>query len=99
MNYVKSKYNLLIPISTAEDIKITYASLGLNENTEVNLKGQDLLSGLPKILNISSGEINEAIKFFILTRDYKNMESELFVSEFIIIKVSAIVSFSSIFSK
>lgn len=63
IQYVKRKYNLLIGERTAEMIKTTIGDVcpipGQPEIVEV--KGRDLVTGIPKILAIDSGEIQEAI--------------------------------------
>jgi rod shape-determining protein MreB and related proteins len=62
IDYIKNKYNLLIGKKNSEELKIELASLSLNHNSEYYLaKGQDILTGLPKSINISSVEVNEAI--------------------------------------
>jgi len=62
VNYVKQKYNLLIGERTAEDVKIAIgSSYPLDEEKTVMIQGRDLLSGLPKRIEISSVEIREAI--------------------------------------
>ncbi|HCC67676.1 TPA: rod shape-determining protein, partial [Patescibacteria group bacterium] len=62
INYVKDKYNILIGERTAEDVKIAIGSaIPLVEEKEVILQGRDLISGLPKTVQISSVEIREAI--------------------------------------
>ena len=62
INYVKRKYNLLIGERTAELIKITIgtASPGA-ENESMEVKGRDLVAGVPKILEIKSEEVREAL--------------------------------------
>ncbi len=61
--YVKRKYNLAIGIRTAEDIKINIGSAFPVEQEEtMQIRGRDLVSGLPKTLTISSEEILEALK-------------------------------------
>lgn len=63
IKYVKKKYNLLIGDKTAEDIKIKIATaLPLEENETMEIKGRDLIMGLPKTVTINSEEIREAIK-------------------------------------
>ena len=63
MQYIKRHYNLLIGERTAEIIKTTignaYPAIGQLETIEV--KGRDLVSGIPKILSIDSEEIRGAI--------------------------------------
>jgi rod shape-determining protein MreB len=62
VNYVRHKYNMLIGDKTAEDIKISIGSaFPSKDNKTVELRGRDLLQGLPKFINISSTEIREAI--------------------------------------
>jgi len=63
MQYIKRKYNLLIGERTAEIIKITIGNAYPDpENLEtIEVKGRDLVSGIPKILSIDSEEIRVAI--------------------------------------
>ncbi|MDO9263341.1 MAG: rod shape-determining protein [Desulfosalsimonadaceae bacterium] len=63
MQYIKRKYNLLIGDRTAEIIKITIGNAYPDsENFEtLEVKGRDLVSGIPKILKIDSEEIRVAI--------------------------------------
>ncbi len=63
IQYVKRKYNLLIGERTAEIIKITIGNaFPETENYEtIEVKGRDLVSGIPKILAIDSEEIRVAI--------------------------------------
>ncbi len=63
VQHLKKTYNLLIGERTAEEIKIHIGSAeweGPEEFYEV--KGRDLVSGLPKTIQVSSGEINVALK-------------------------------------
>lgn len=62
VNYVRDKYNLLIGERTAEDVKLAIGSASpLEQEKSTSIQGRDLLSGLPKSINISSVEIREAI--------------------------------------
>jgi len=62
VNYVKQKYNLLIGERTAEDVKIAIGSAyPLDEEKSVMIQGRDLISGLPKRVELSSVEVREAI--------------------------------------
>ncbi len=62
IQYVKKKYNLLIGDRTAELIKMTIGTAYPTEEiSTMNIKGRDLLSGIPKIVEITSAEIYEAI--------------------------------------
>ncbi len=62
LQYIKRKYNLLIGITTAEIIKIAIGIAYPSKQIDViEAKGRDLVTGIPKILTISSEEIREAI--------------------------------------
>ncbi len=63
IQYLKRTYNLLIGERTAENIKVSIGS-ALMEGPEefYEVKGRDLVSGLPKILEISSVEIQQALQ-------------------------------------
>ncbi len=60
--YIKRKYNVLIGERTAELIKITLGSAYPgNEIQTMEIKGRDLVAGVPKIVEISDEEIREAL--------------------------------------
>lgn len=60
--YVKKKYNLLIGERTAEDIKINIGSAYPYEDEQnMEIKGRNLMDGLPKNIFISPSEIREAL--------------------------------------
>lgn len=62
VQYVKRTYNLMIGERTAEEIKIKIGSAApLPEELSVEVKGRDLIAGLPKTLTINSEEIREAL--------------------------------------
>jgi rod shape-determining protein MreB len=64
VQYMKRKYNLLIGERTAEQIKIDIGSAYPDADEEVRkmeVKGRDLVSGIPKTLEINSIEIQEAL--------------------------------------
>jgi len=62
LQYLKRKYNLLIGLQTAEFIKLTIGKALQTEETEtLEVKGRDLVTGIPKILTIDSEEIRKAI--------------------------------------
>ncbi|NLK37298.1 MAG: rod shape-determining protein [Epulopiscium sp.] len=62
VNYIKKAYNLAIGDRTAEEIKITIGSAYPKEKPDVmDIRGRDLLSGLPKTISIHSEEIREAL--------------------------------------
>lgn len=62
-NYIKKKYNLLIGERTAENIKINIGSAYAFETEELqmDIKGRNLLNGLPENILITSVEIREAL--------------------------------------
>ncbi len=63
INYMKRVYNLLIGERTAEEIKVSIGSAyPMDEEMSMEVKGRDLVSGLPKTLRVTSEEIREALK-------------------------------------
>ena len=61
-SHIKKVYNLMIGERTAEDIKIKIGSaFPLEEEKTLEIRGRDLVSGLPKTITISSEEIREAL--------------------------------------
>ena len=62
INYIKKNYNLMIGERTAEEIKIKIGSVyPLEEELKMEVKGRDLVAGLPKTVTITSEEIREAM--------------------------------------
>ena len=62
IHYIKRKYNLLIGERTAEEIKIRVGSaFPLEEEMTMEIKGRDLVEGVPKTLVVSDEEIREAL--------------------------------------
>jgi rod shape-determining protein MreB len=62
-HYIKRKYSLLIGEATAEQIKITIGNVLPEEPYEtMEIKGRDLVTGIPKTITINSKEVQEAIK-------------------------------------
>ncbi len=62
VNYIKRSYNLMIGERTAEDIKINIGSALKEDNPKTyQVRGRDLVSGLPKLITVSSHEITEAL--------------------------------------
>ncbi|NJD03211.1 MAG: rod shape-determining protein, partial [Ruminiclostridium sp.] len=63
VHYVKKEYNLMIGERTAEAIKMTIGAAYPKPKDEyMEVRGRDLITGLPKNLSISSAEIIEALK-------------------------------------
>ncbi len=62
INYVKRKYNLLVGERTAELIKIKIGTAYPTEDVQtMEVKGRDLVAGVPKTLEIKSDEVREAL--------------------------------------
>ncbi len=62
INYIKKKYNLLIGERTAENVKIAIGSaFPMEQETEMEIKGRNLLNGLPENIIVTSAEIREAL--------------------------------------
>ncbi|MDP6180660.1 MAG: rod shape-determining protein [Desulfatiglandales bacterium] len=62
LQHIKRKYNLLIGVPTAEIIKTTIGNAYQSDQVEtIEVKGRDLVTGIPKILTIDSDEIRKSI--------------------------------------
>ncbi|WP_282938772.1 rod shape-determining protein [Paenibacillus sp. RC67] len=62
MKYIKSKYKLLIGERTSEDIKVRVGTVYPDGRKEtMDIRGRDMVSGLPLTININSNEIQEAL--------------------------------------
>lgn len=62
--YIKRRYNLMIGDRTAEHIKIEIGSAfntGSNDQRVMEIKGRDLISGIPKTVTINEAEVREAL--------------------------------------
>jgi rod shape-determining protein MreB and related proteins len=63
MEFVRRTYNLAIGERTAEDIKIKCGSaMYLTEKLRMDVKGRDMITGLPKIIEVTSDDVTEAIQ-------------------------------------
>lgn len=63
INYVKRKYNLLIGERTAENIKIQIGSAyPLDQRLTMEIKGRDLVAGIPKTMVLTDEEVREALQ-------------------------------------
>ncbi|MDD2599115.1 MAG: rod shape-determining protein [Kiritimatiellae bacterium] len=66
VQYMRRVYNLMIGERTAEEIKITigsaYAPANKDEEQTLDVKGRDLVAGLPKTLTVTSEEIRDALQ-------------------------------------
>ncbi|MGH2542030.1 MAG: rod shape-determining protein [Ardenticatenaceae bacterium] len=62
VNYIRRKYNLMIGDQTAEQLKIEIGSaLPLESRMTMEVRGRDLVGGLPRTLTVNSDEIAEAL--------------------------------------
>lgn len=63
VKYIKEKYKLLVGERTAEDIKFTIGSVFPgSRNEQMEVKGRDLVTGLPHTITLTSDEIEEALR-------------------------------------
>lgn len=64
MRYIKQKYKLLIGERTSEDIKVKIGTVrpsGSGQQREMDIRGRDMVSGLPYTVTITSNEVREAL--------------------------------------
>jgi rod shape-determining protein MreB len=62
INYVKRKYNMLIGERSAENLKMTIATAASSVKSEtMEVKGRDLVAGIPKVVVTTSDEVREAL--------------------------------------
>ncbi|MCK8825299.1 rod shape-determining protein [Fuchsiella alkaliacetigena] len=62
VNYIKDEYNLVVGNRTAEEIKINLGSICKSNNDGVvDIRGRDLVEGLPKSIEIDAAEIKEVL--------------------------------------
>ncbi len=64
VQFIKKQYNLMIGERTAEDVKIKIGSahLRMKKERKMNIRGRDLVTGLPKTIEITAKEVHEALK-------------------------------------
>ena len=63
LQYIKHKYKLLIGERTAEEIKINIGTVFKDGRTEtMDIRGRDMVSGLPRTITVSSNEVEEALR-------------------------------------
>ena len=61
--YIRKKYNLMIGERTAEEVKIAIGTaLPLERELSIEVRGRDLIAGLPRTIPITSSEVMEAIE-------------------------------------
>ena len=62
-HYIKRKYNVMIGERTAENVKITIGSaMPEKEDKTMDIRGRDMVTGLPKTLKLTAKEINAAMQ-------------------------------------
>jgi rod shape-determining protein MreB and related proteins len=62
-NYVRKKYNLMIGERTAEEVKIAIGTaLPLERELHMDVRGRDLIAGLPRTIPLTSSEVTEALE-------------------------------------
>jgi len=62
-HYIRQNYNLMIGERTAEDIKIQVGSaIELEENEEMDIRGRNLLTGLPETMTVTGKEVTNALR-------------------------------------
>ncbi|MDH3706422.1 MAG: rod shape-determining protein [Acidimicrobiia bacterium] len=63
VNYIKKEYSVALGIRTAEEVKIALGSAWpRTQELRAEIRGRDLVTGLPKTIVISTGEIREAVE-------------------------------------
>jgi len=61
--YIRRKYNLSVGVHTAEEIKKSVGSaMFMNKPLTAEIKGQDMVSGLPRIISVSSDDVTESLQ-------------------------------------
>ena len=62
VKYIKKKHNMMIGERTAEDLKVNIGCVYPKiQDTEMDIRGRDLITGLPKTITIKSSEMMEAL--------------------------------------
>jgi len=63
MEYIRHKYNLAIGERSAEEIKINVGSaMFMDKSLTMDIKGRDMINGLPRIITVSSDDVVEALQ-------------------------------------
>ena len=61
INYIRNEFKILIGEKTAEDVKIGVSSVLPDESLEINIRGRDLVTGLPREIIVTDADIREAL--------------------------------------
>lgn len=68
IQYIRNKHNLMVGEKTAETIKMTIAAVSnVDPTIHMDIKGRDLVSGLPKTVSLNQAEVCEAIELTVMT--------------------------------
>jgi rod shape-determining protein MreB len=63
ITYIKREFNLMIGERTAENVKMELGSAFEDEEErDMQIRGRDLITGLPKVITVTDGQIREALK-------------------------------------
>jgi len=63
VEYIRQKHNLLIGDRSAESVKMDIGAAGrITENKTVDVRGRDLISGLPRTIGVSAEDVGEALQ-------------------------------------
>lgn len=63
ISYIKKEYSLMIGERTAENVKIKLGSaFDIGEEESMEIRGRDLISGLPKVVTITESEVRDALR-------------------------------------
>src|SRR5699024_7438772 len=63
VEYIRQKHNLLIGDRSAESVKMDIGAAGrITENKTVDVRGRDLISGLPRTISVSAEDVGEALQ-------------------------------------
>src|SRR5699024_10275547 len=62
INYIRKEYSLLIGERSAESMKLDIGTAGeVTEDSELDIRGRDLLTGLPKTISVTAKEVSSAL--------------------------------------
>ena len=67
MNYMRDEFKLLIGERTAENIKIAIGNVLEGEPLEAEVRGRDLVTGLPRQVIVTDGDVREAIMSSVIS--------------------------------
>ncbi len=76
VKYIKEKYKLLIGERTAEEIKLTIGNVFVEDKDDkMEVRGRDLVTGLPHTITLTSSEVEEALResIYLLINTTKNV--------------------------